>query len=304
MTLKPLEPAKHGVEDTRLRILAAARKLYAERGSRGTTTREVADLAGVNEATLFRHFGTKQQLLSAMHDHFSESSTYVAVFERLALVDGLEAQLRLLGSEAIESLRRKEDLIKVSMAEDISNPEAGKCAWRAPVAGREMLSGFMRQKVEAGELTRRARDVGPHLHVAVFCLRHGVPISGVRRNSRPRRSFKPSSILSSTERVRDNGNSSSPTAGRRGRSSCRTRHHRCAGASRGPGRRIIFLVIGAIVLVIALIYGIRFLAYASTHQSTDDAQIDADQVAITSKISERVDRILVDTNQRSRRVSC
>ncbi|HMD02881.1 MAG TPA: helix-turn-helix domain-containing protein, partial [Candidatus Baltobacteraceae bacterium] len=49
-------------DGTRLRILAATRDLYARNGSRGTTTREVAERAGVNEATLFRHFGTKGQL--------------------------------------------------------------------------------------------------------------------------------------------------------------------------------------------------------------------------------------------------
>jgi membrane fusion protein (multidrug efflux system) len=65
-----------------------------------------------------------------------------------------------------------------------------------------------------------------------------------------------------------------------------------------PGLRIALFIGGAIVLVLLLVFGIRFLAYATTHQSTDDAEIDADQVAITSKIAERVDRILVDTNRR------
>jgi membrane fusion protein (multidrug efflux system) len=37
--------------------------------------------------------------------------------------------------------------------------------------------------------------------------------------------------------------------------------------------------------------------YASRHQTTDDARVDANTVAITSKINERVDQILVDTNQ-------
>jgi membrane fusion protein (multidrug efflux system) len=64
-----------------------------------------------------------------------------------------------------------------------------------------------------------------------------------------------------------------------------------------PAVRIGLIAVGAVVLVFALIFGIRFLSYASTHQTTDDAQIDADQVAITSKISERVEHILVDTNQ-------
>jgi membrane fusion protein (multidrug efflux system) len=68
-----------------------------------------------------------------------------------------------------------------------------------------------------------------------------------------------------------------------------------------PAVRIVLFVVGAVALVFALIFGIRFISYASTHQTTDDAEIDADQVAITSKISERVDKILVDTNQEVRK---
>ena len=39
---------------TRERILRAAREVFETDGTRGTTTREVADRAGVNEATIFR----------------------------------------------------------------------------------------------------------------------------------------------------------------------------------------------------------------------------------------------------------
>ena len=64
-----------------------------------------------------------------------------------------------------------------------------------------------------------------------------------------------------------------------------------------PGRRTLLIVAAAIVAVVVLFFGIRYLAYATTHQTTDDAQIDADQIDATSKIAERVSRILVDTNQ-------
>ena len=66
---------------------------------------------------------------------------------------------------------------------------------------------------------------------------------------------------------------------------------------RKPLRRIALIAIGAIALVLALVYGLRFLAYASAHESTDDAMIDADQVQVTSKITERVERVFVDTNK-------
>ena len=63
------------------------------------------------------------------------------------------------------------------------------------------------------------------------------------------------------------------------------------------GRRTLLIVAAAIVTLVVLFFGIRYMAYATTHQTTDDAQIDADQVDATSKIAERVSRILVDTNQ-------
>lgn len=44
------------------RILAAARRAFGEHGYRATTTRAIAELAGVAEPTVFRHFGSKELL--------------------------------------------------------------------------------------------------------------------------------------------------------------------------------------------------------------------------------------------------
>jgi AcrR family transcriptional regulator len=44
-------------------LLNAALRVYAESGYHGATTRRIASAAGVNEITLFRQFGCKDQLL-------------------------------------------------------------------------------------------------------------------------------------------------------------------------------------------------------------------------------------------------
>ncbi len=44
-------------------LLDAAARIYAESGYRGATTRRIATAAGVNEITLFRHFGSKDALI-------------------------------------------------------------------------------------------------------------------------------------------------------------------------------------------------------------------------------------------------
>jgi AcrR family transcriptional regulator len=48
--------------DRRTAIVAVATPLFARRGFAGTTTKEIAEAAGVSEALLFRHFPTKAAL--------------------------------------------------------------------------------------------------------------------------------------------------------------------------------------------------------------------------------------------------
>jgi len=50
---------------TGVRIVEAAVQLFSRRGYKGTSTREIAHLAGVNEATLFRYFARKADLFWA-----------------------------------------------------------------------------------------------------------------------------------------------------------------------------------------------------------------------------------------------
>ncbi len=69
----------------------------------------------------------------------------------------------------------------------------------------------------------------------------------------------------------------------------------------GPRKRIIFGVIGAIVAIFLIFVGVKWFMYARVHEGTDDARVDADPVAITSKINERIDQILVDTNESVKR---
>ena len=56
-------------EDRRLQIIEVARDLFAARGYEGTTTRELAEKIGINEALLFRHFPTKEDLYWAVLQH-------------------------------------------------------------------------------------------------------------------------------------------------------------------------------------------------------------------------------------------
>jgi AcrR family transcriptional regulator len=64
--VKTRTTAKMSSEERRAAIINAVRQVFAERGFDGTTTRALAQAAGVSEALLFKHFPNKEALFSAM----------------------------------------------------------------------------------------------------------------------------------------------------------------------------------------------------------------------------------------------
>jgi len=61
--------ARMAGEERREQILRVAVSLFSNNGFRGTTTKEIAQAAGVSEAMVFRHFATKEELYAAILDH-------------------------------------------------------------------------------------------------------------------------------------------------------------------------------------------------------------------------------------------
>src|SRR3972149_4316194 len=53
-------------EDRREAIVEAVKGVFAEKGFDGTTTRELANAAGVSEALLYKHFPSKESLYAAL----------------------------------------------------------------------------------------------------------------------------------------------------------------------------------------------------------------------------------------------
>jgi AcrR family transcriptional regulator len=80
--------ARMAGEERRLQILAVAVRLFSQKGFRGTTTKEIAQAAGVSEAMVFRHFATKEELYAAILDHKACSGDRFEPEEMAA--DGIE----------------------------------------------------------------------------------------------------------------------------------------------------------------------------------------------------------------------
>lgn len=160
MMLHDTQPVRSS-EETRNRIFTAARQLLAKKGRRGTTTREIAELAGVNEATLFRHFGNKEALIEACVLHFCPAGDLQDLLPNLG--GNIEEDLRAIAhfmTERMESLR---DLILATFVEEDQWSAAGDAAWRAPAMIKQVVTDYMASQVQRGEL-----EGDPHLMARLF----------------------------------------------------------------------------------------------------------------------------------------
>src|SRR6202171_1859234 len=110
-------------------ILAAAAGVFAQHGFRGSTTRRIADAAGVNEITIFRQFGSKEALLREAMKHMTQSVG-------LALLPDVpsdpERELTLWSESFIQHLRLRSSIIRKTMSEMEERPELSKHASYVP----------------------------------------------------------------------------------------------------------------------------------------------------------------------------
>ena len=66
-------------------IVEAVQDVFAEKGFDGTTTRELAQAAGVSEALLYKHFPSKESLYAAMLDGCTKGPTFAEASRILEL---------------------------------------------------------------------------------------------------------------------------------------------------------------------------------------------------------------------------
>jgi AcrR family transcriptional regulator len=137
-----------GADDTRRRILLAAAQVFAEKGYARASTRTLADAAGVNEVTLFRHFGSKKNLFAAIVDEYAAP----------ALATTLEAQLTwdyrqdllMMGKQVLGLLLKRRDSMRLMLCEAEHFPEVRDVVAQNPRRLRQVLSVYLRQQIERG----------------------------------------------------------------------------------------------------------------------------------------------------------
>jgi AcrR family transcriptional regulator len=128
-------------------LLDAAARLYAEAGYRGATTRRIAMQAGVNEITLFRHFGSKDAL---MREAITRAGATPAGQALPEAPRDPQRELRDWARGHIAQLRERRSLIRTCMGEIEEHPEIFSAQNSPPALAAAALSRYLRRLREAG----------------------------------------------------------------------------------------------------------------------------------------------------------
>lgn len=140
------------MQDNRARILEAAARVYAQHGYRGATTRRIADEAGVNEITVFRHFGTKSALLDCVAHECNLSEQIPPLPTRP--VDP-ERELADWISARMSHLRLMRQMILQAMSEMQERPDMAPCVGHGPVDAANQLRDYVVRLRRHGMLDTR-----------------------------------------------------------------------------------------------------------------------------------------------------
>jgi AcrR family transcriptional regulator len=171
-------------DQTRERILAAAREVIARKGKRGATTREIADVAGVNEATLFRHFGSKSALVLAMAQRFCGIGELRTVAAQLR--GPVEADLLAMARVMLERMESQKDIIRWSLVDaEYDRDLFSSTAWRPQLALHEVVVDVMGRYVASGVLRGDPKRLGMLFMGIVFMhvmAREKFPDSDLQRD--------------------------------------------------------------------------------------------------------------------------
>lgn len=146
-------------------ILDTALDLFSNKGYEATKTVKIAEAAGINEVTLFRHFGTKMQLLEALIEREMPDP-----FELAAKAprpnDGAtpEEDLFLLGQFIHEEMSKRKQMMSIVLRETNSQPELVEKVSQLPFAAMGHIRDYFRAFVYYHQL----KEQDPELLALTF----------------------------------------------------------------------------------------------------------------------------------------
>lgn len=129
------------------KVFSATVKIFVTHSYETTTIKDIADEAGVNEATLYRKYGTKAGLIEqALEHHLSDTP-----LDRVTYTGDLKADLVAIVQAHIETHAMHSDILSALLAQAPGQSEL-RSAMSRPLAHIAGVAGILQQYQDRGLL--------------------------------------------------------------------------------------------------------------------------------------------------------
>lgn len=157
---------KEKEKDARQRILEAAFKVSVDFGVSGVTTKAIAKAAGVNEVTLFRHFGTKEKLLSAAIDQFGGPALAPAMESHFT--GEYRRDLINFGTDLLNILHERREVLLMLLCESVRDQKIREIMARNPREIRKMLARYFKSQIDKGTIKEQHPEAMAQAFLGMF----------------------------------------------------------------------------------------------------------------------------------------
>jgi AcrR family transcriptional regulator len=169
-------------QSTSEKLLLAAIELMADKGYDSTSTKEIAAAAGVNEVTLFRHFGTKQKLLEAAFQRFHYADEMTKLFSE-GLAYELHSDLLTISRAYHRIMNRNRRLIQIALRGGTNLPAAiYQEAGRHPRQLKQLLIRYLDEMAEQHKVLPSTQHEQQAL--SFMWMNYGAFVSGLNAHER------------------------------------------------------------------------------------------------------------------------
>jgi len=152
--------------DRREQILDIASGLFAQQGFSGTTTKQIADQAGVTEALIFRHFPSKEDLYwEVIERKINSDRPAEQLQDILATAEDDAETLERVAFQVLERRAKDQTLSRLLLFSALEKHELSHRFFRNYIADYfGVMAGYVRKGIAEGRL----REVDPLLAARSF----------------------------------------------------------------------------------------------------------------------------------------
>lgn len=135
---------------TNQQILEAARQVFLQKGFSGSTL-EIAQLAGISEASIFKRFATKEELFFAAMG-IPEKPLWIQELDSLSGKGEVKQNLIQVCRQILEFYREVMPILMMLRSRGKVLPETGLKSESKPMRDLKILTGFLEREIKLGRL--------------------------------------------------------------------------------------------------------------------------------------------------------